>query len=129
MSKVSAFLLSIFITLGICLVGCKATADMAPVIPLKTKDTAIPVLVAEEAPPPGKILIESDKVLSYQLRHKYTLSCGEFKYGVIVYQRLPMNIEATLLSGQKVNLPISCEVKIGEPLKSIYTYKREVQLE
>lgn len=130
MSKVSAFILSFFVMMGVCLLGCSAAEpDRLSVIPLKSADSPIPAVIAEQASPPGRILIEPDKWLMYQMRHRYTLFCGDTSYGVIDYRRQALNIEAKLLSGQDVALPLTCEVKIGQPTKAIYVYHRVVQLE
>ena len=130
MSKVSALILSFLVTMGVCLLGCSAATQTSKSnIPLTSIDMPMPAIVAEQAPSPGHILIEPEKMLSYQLRHRYTLICDDLRFGIIDYRRQPLHINATLLSGQHIVLPPTCEVKIGQPTKAIYVYHRVVQLE
>lgn len=127
MSKVFALFFAFMTTLAVCFLANAGTVQ--PTTKTLTLDPGAPIIVAEIVATPGHILVEPEKVLMYQLRHRFTFKCGAISYGVINYHREFLNLEVILLSGQKIDIPINCVPSIGEPVKAIYVYHRVVQNE
>lgn len=125
MSKVAALFLSFFVALGYLTVANSTLAKTTDQ-PIVVKDSLPAITVVEQIKPPtSTTLLESDKILRYQLRHRYTFNCNGVKYGVIDYNQQFNYTEITLLSGQKLKVGTSCSVKSGDPIHSIYIYQRE----
>ena len=121
MSKAFAFLYTFFITLALCF-----TANAAkPKDDIFTLDKpTLSIVVAELTPPPNRILIEHDKILKYQLRHRYTVFCKNENYGATDFIPNGTTIQSVLLvSGQSLVLNQKCDVKAGNPTKTTYIYK------
>lgn len=127
MSKVIAFLYAFIITLTSCYASVATVTSYSDVIPIKTKSsfTAIDAVIVEVVVPPRHVLVETNKILQYQLRHRYTLDCLGDKYGAIDYKINGTKVESILLlSNQTIEVNSLCSVKKGDPVGSIYIYKR-----
>lgn len=122
MSRAFAFLYTFFITIALCFTA-NAAKPKEDVLSFLDKPT-LSIVVAELTPPPNRILIEHEKILKYQLRHRYTVFCKNENYGAMDFIPNGNNIESVLLvSGQSLQLGQKCDVKAGNPTKTTYTYK------
>ena len=125
MDKVNVFFASLLITLlSLILASCSTKPQAATTSVVK--ELSMPALVvAEYAPPPGHIAIESYKVLQYQSRHKYTVKCLGVLYGAHDYQMGLFGTHVELLSGQHTLVSETCQIRKAEPHKAIYVYIRD----
>lgn len=127
MSKVIAFLYAFIITLTSCYASVATVTGYSDVIPIRTKSSfnAIDAVIVEVVTPPRHVLVETNKILQYQLRHRYTLDCLGDKYGAIDFTIEGAKVKSILLlSNQTVEVNSMCSISKGDPVGSIYIYKR-----
>lgn len=122
MSKLSAFFISFFVTLSaLILAGCATNQSVGET----TTSLSLPEVV-ELAPPPGHILLESNKAEKYKANHKYTLRCGDNLYGATGFSEGVFGTHIDLLGGQTILVDRHCIATLAKPETAIYIYERRI---
>lgn len=128
MSKISAFFCTFIFTLFVCLTASATKPEPIGLIPIPTTASELSVInavIVEVVQPPRHVLVETNKILRYQLRHKYTLNCLGDKYGALDFKLQATKVKTILLlSGQTIEVNKICSISKGDPVGSIYIYKR-----